>query len=959
MIDNELLSRVPKIQGYHVLEPCALFAELGAGGMGAVFRGVHLNLHIEVAVKCLITTPGEHDPGSVDRFIQEASVAAQLTHGNLIRVYDVRQRHGIHYLIMELIHGENARQRIHRTRRPLGVVNASQVILGAAAGLYAAHKEGIIHRDIKPDNILIARSGAVKVADLGLAKAMEENDNITRANAFMGTPQFMCPEQFHDAKSVGPEGDVYAMGVTLFYLLTGRSAIPSGTPVEVMRRVCDNPFPDIREKRKGIPTKLLDILNRCVEKDPSKRYAHAGEVGIAIRKFLHGAKNSLADSSAGSTIPGLEEAVPPSEDDLAEIRSRLQAGGLSRSVAQRRRIQKKSLLGSIAPTLGAMAGISIVFLAWWMFIRTPGSNTPSNTAMSPNELPNRPMVRDETKKVVPLSPVELSIRNKIDTGDLNGAFAETLDSLSTQATLALHDLRSEVEAAIRERILAELEITGPKNDQILGQREIVLTGRCQSETVKILVNTEPAERTSKETFRWTTLAPWDGDFEIRVKAADKNNLFVDLPLHKVRIDTEPPQLRVEMPDRNTWIKGNPVTIQGRVGDGRTHVTQVTANGTSATLDMGKFRVALFLEDGTHKVNVVAIDAGQNTDKKEVLVKVDSTPPTLMLSPGENGLTLKTGTNFIEGKIEDISPCKVKINGIVANVKEGQWSATLDLLPGFQPLSVVAKDAAGNEASLIRNIDVTTVLTWAKAKEGTSFDPDTGHPKHAIHEKTGIEFVLIPGGSYIRGAVDGDNLASPNESQVSVTVKPFYLARTEVTMKQYQTLFRSHLKNQSFYMAFRNPDQPAIMVSWNQAQIFCKRTRLRLPTESEWEYACRAGTTTRFIWGDQIVRGEGFGNFADLNLKKKHSNWTVFPWKDAFTERTAPVASFQQNDFGLYDMIGNVAEWCSDEFPGGGGRRSLRGGSWASSPRDCRSSSRDGDQPDHPSTIVGFRVAHDL
>jgi formylglycine-generating enzyme required for sulfatase activity len=246
----------------------------------------------------------------------------------------------------------------------------------------------------------------------------------------------------------------------------------------------------------------------------------------------------------------------------------------------------------------------------------------------------------------------------------------------------------------------------------------------------------------------------------------------------------------------------------------------------------------------------------------------------------------------------------------------------------------------------------------------------------------------------------------NEVQHEVTIsKPFYMGVTHVTVDQFAAFVKDsgyqtdaekdgwsiayEIKNGNLDLkqvngrSWRNPsfdqkgDHPVVQISWNDAQAFCKWLSKKsgktvgLPTEAQWEYACRAGTTTAYPWGDNPDDGKGWANCADQSLKKKLPNappdWTFFSWDDGFVF-TSPVASFKPNAFGLYDMVGNAWEWCQDRYgdyekgaatdPTGadtGGLRVLRGGCWRADPAFCRSAYRRWNIPDDRSGGGGFRV----
>jgi serine/threonine protein kinase len=298
---DELLSKVTEVAGYKVLPPCVIYAKIGQGGMGAVYRGHHLNLDIDVAVKCLKPSLVADDPQFVARFRREGQSAARINHQNVIRVFDVAEDHGLHYLIMEMVQGETARQRVDR-KGPLAVGEALQILFEAAQGLGAAHHLGIVHRDIKPDNLLVSTRGHVKVADLGLAKPTFERDGksmLSSPNQIMGTPSYMPPEQW-EGGPISPAADVWALGATLWFLLVGREAIVDDSPARIMSRIVMQPFPDVQKARGGIPADVAAVIAKATAKDPGERYLDAGDLADAIGA-LPTRRQSLRDARAGTT----------------------------------------------------------------------------------------------------------------------------------------------------------------------------------------------------------------------------------------------------------------------------------------------------------------------------------------------------------------------------------------------------------------------------------------------------------------------------------------------------------------------------------------------------------------------------------------------------------------------------------------------------------------------------------
>lgn len=325
MQPDDMLADIPEVAGRKVLPPCVLLERLGRGGMGGVYRARHLNLAIDVAVKLMKPQLIADNPDFVVRFRREAQSAAAIRHQNVISVYDVSEHAGIHYIIMELVVGETARQRVQRCG-PLPLDEALQIAVEAARGLGAAHALGIVHRDVKPDNLLIARSGAVKVADLGLAKLTlgASASMVSAANHVMGTASYMPPEQW-ESSEVGPTADVWALAATLYYLLAGADAFDArdGNYVRVMSQIVTKPFPDVRSKRADVPEEVAALLARASAKEPAARHADANEFAAAI-EALGGKRTSLAFRAAPGEADTL---MSPSPKELEQIKQWLREGG--------------------------------------------------------------------------------------------------------------------------------------------------------------------------------------------------------------------------------------------------------------------------------------------------------------------------------------------------------------------------------------------------------------------------------------------------------------------------------------------------------------------------------------------------------------------------------------------------------------------------------------------------------
>ncbi len=266
---------------YKVLE------KLGSGGMGTVFLCEHKLMRRRVAVKVL-PVPKAEDKASLDRFYREARAVAAVDHPNIVRAYDIDQDDNLHFLVMEWVDGTNLQDLVKKFG-PLDITRSCHYIYGAAVGLQHAHEIGLIHRDIKPGNILVDRSGVVKVLDLGLARLTNDaDDNLTRQNDenVLGTADYLAPEQAMDSHTVDIRADIYSLGATLYFLLTGSALFPEGSIAQKLIWHQNRPPRSVKALRSEVPDELVAVLDRMLAKDVAKRYQTPSEVMTALARWV-------------------------------------------------------------------------------------------------------------------------------------------------------------------------------------------------------------------------------------------------------------------------------------------------------------------------------------------------------------------------------------------------------------------------------------------------------------------------------------------------------------------------------------------------------------------------------------------------------------------------------------------------------------------------------------------------
>jgi len=281
-----------------------ILGQLGQGGMGVVFKARHRRLGRLGALK-ILPPAFAHDRNAVMRFRRELEAAGRLKHPNLVAAQDVDEDRGVHFLVMDYVEGHDL-DRIVRDRGPLPVAQAVDCVIQAARGLAAAHAEGIVHRDIKPGNLMLDSGGTVRVLDLGLARILDAADpfsktaagRLTESDMSMGSIDYMAPEQAEDSRRADHRADIYSLGCTLYYLLTGREPFPGETVLNRLMAPMERPAPSLRIARPNVSSKLDAAYERMVAKRPEDRPASMTEV-ISLLESCK-ASDTLAKPSAGA-----------------------------------------------------------------------------------------------------------------------------------------------------------------------------------------------------------------------------------------------------------------------------------------------------------------------------------------------------------------------------------------------------------------------------------------------------------------------------------------------------------------------------------------------------------------------------------------------------------------------------------------------------------------------------------
>jgi serine/threonine-protein kinase len=279
---------------YRIIEP------LGQGGMATVYRAYDTHLECEVAVKFIRMErlPPEEVANTLKRFEREAKQLARLTHPNIVKVTDYGEYSGIPYLVMEYLPGGTLKE---SAGKPMPYDQAARMLAPVARALEAAHQKNLIHRDIKPGNILLTEGGQPMISDFGIAKILgvEGGNTLTSTNIAIGTPEYMAPEQWFN--QISAQSDIYSLGVVFYELVTGRKPYTADTPAAIFLKQSNDPLPRPRNFIPGLPEEVEQVLYKALAKKPEDRYASMGEFAAALEG-----------------LTGLVKPVQPSQPEVFE-----------------------------------------------------------------------------------------------------------------------------------------------------------------------------------------------------------------------------------------------------------------------------------------------------------------------------------------------------------------------------------------------------------------------------------------------------------------------------------------------------------------------------------------------------------------------------------------------------------------------------------------------------------------
>lgn len=456
-----------------VVEQYRIVEVIGRGGMGTVYKAEHMALGRMCALKILSPELVYRDQVYVDRFLREARAAGGLNHPNVVMVYNVGGTEDTYFIEMEYVVGQSL-QHIMSNNRPLPFDRATHIALCVAKALEAAQQNALVHRDIKPDNILLGDDGSVKVTDFGLAKTVEAATHLTQTGSVMGTPYFMAPEQC-DGEEADGRSDVYALGATYYYMLAGRLPYVGKTALAIMYKHKHDPVPDVRKLRPEFPQGIQEFLAKAMAKEPDDRYPSASEAVAELETLAEFEVETPVDDGTGSYMLNASAvdfqvtptAEPPKPPHVL--------------------VQNRPLYNAVA----VAAGVALGLLVLWLTTRQPGRAAVTPPAPKGTELvaaqpePNSshgerkgrtPKPTTKTKGRTGSAPTRITTGRLTTKGPAEGVIAVSQDGRGDYDSIAeaLRHAKKGSTIAIQDRAIyadpwpAASEITALKDVAIQG-----------------------------------------------------------------------------------------------------------------------------------------------------------------------------------------------------------------------------------------------------------------------------------------------------------------------------------------------------------------------------------------------------------------------------------------------------------------------------------------------------------
>jgi serine/threonine protein kinase/formylglycine-generating enzyme required for sulfatase activity len=994
---------------------------LGKGGMGEVLLATDTRLDRQVAIK-RIRGESNRSKTAVNRFLTEAKAIAALSHPNIVHINDYGRDKEGPFLIMEYVDGGSLLDRCREGAIPND--QAIDLVSQLCDGLAKAHDRGIIHRDIKPANILLTKDGIPKLTDFGLAKAETSDTSMTMAGSVLGTLDFMPPEQRRDAALADARSDLWSLAATLYQMVTGESprVIDLDLCPKELRSVLSQGLKTKKEDRYQTAREFRDALKRSLDttqvsnpeqlitgecpkchakNDASRKFCRGcaqplevaclgcnakmpiwenicGECGTKQLELLQPRREALQanrDAAIASlealdfekaralatkvqdeTDPRLQNLHPWCTEFFTEIEKRRtqelehvkELGAEANSHEQAhdyaaaiRTLEQvpESLRGTLIDGIGITVASMLKHLEA-IEKKRHQLETQIRLLVAKREMNGLPELVAELLEITPDRKDLLRLKSQLE--ERTAKLIAIRDEAFTEAQSKRHS--QDYEGALSELDKIDPSVIEPS--MVAAKSEIQQTIREIDELLRSINNDVNAKRYAGLLAKVNRVLELKSDHEemqqLRAQLVERESQSVE-KVKQLVSNAEDYRRSIHFEDALKLLLTIPMEY-------RTEATNALADSCSQ-LETERKRafenLRRGIKDGHHEEALSGIRSYQSLLNRYSL---NDAALSRLIPEFQKEIERSEANRAIAKQVLiavlAIGVPAVFIGSIVAINIQSRW------VEEQAQLAVMQAEKDAKEAEMVRLATEKAEqerIAAEKAEQQRIAKEKALQALEPITNSIGMKLKLIPSGEFMMG--EGGEM-----HRVSIS-KRFYLGIYEVTQDEYQRLMG---KNPSKFKSARNPVE---LVSWEDAVAFCgklsdlpeeKKARrvYRLPTEAEWEYACKAGSNTVFSFGQNAAALPEFG-WYNMNSK----------------QRTHTVGTKLSNPWGLYDMHGNVWEWCSDWYsdypitavtdpvgPKQGSGRVRRGGGWFIGAVDCRSATRHGLTPSSRFDFLGFRVA---
>lgn len=989
---------------YEILE------EIGRGGMGVVFKARQVNLGRTVALK--VIRAGElAGRERIARFQAEARAAAKLDHPGIVAVYEVGQFGAEHFYSMALVAGGSLDETV-KNAGPLAPREAAQLLKSVAEAVQFAHEKGIVHRDIKPQNILLDGSRGPRIADFGLAKqiavdaghALQSDvsaERLTQAGQIIGTPSYMSPEQATgNSGEIGAASDIYSLGATLYWLLTGRPPFQTASAIETIRQVVEAEPAAQRRLNLAIPRDLETICLKCLRKAPAARYSTAGALAADLGRWLEG-KPIVARRATPAGRAWLWCKRRPAVASLSLALVTTFVAGTLVAVEKQNALRAEGYVDSlISADIGQVPQIVEELERYRVWADALLAERDASAATDSAEKLRTSLALlpvDGAKmaylcnQLLRVSPAEFVVaRDALLPYKARMLAARLVEPLWEAAADAKREARDRFQAACalaafahddeRWRPIAPFvagRLVTLETSELVAWRAALRPARTQLIAALGAIYRDAAAREQSRIYATETVADY---------AADSPETLFDL-----LADAEPFQFAT-IYARLTAHQGRAIEmsaaelvkkpLESASEDEKERLGKRQANAAMALCKLGATdRVwPLFGNHADARARSYFIHwlGPLGSDPRPILERLDQEPDAAI----RQALVLVLG-EFSEAQLAaaERGPLIERLLGIYEkNPDRGLHAAAEWLLRKW--------GQSGRIAEIVHKLRENEEQLRARAVDD---------PREWYVNTQGQTFVILEPGEFLMGSPETEPGHNPNETQFRGTIAhAIVIAAHEVTLADWRRFQQERpeiaaVVDTSEYV--KTDDSAQVGMDWYESAAYCNWLSekqgippeewcyvanaegnysagmaarpngaglpgYRLPTESEWEYACRAGTTTAaYCGGSQAL----LPHYARYGSNGEGRTW--------------PVGSVKPNDWGLFDMLGNVLEWChnsSTAYPtarggrildwfdtkavGEADRRAMRGGAYRTSGFDLRCAARYDDMPALRNPSIGFRPA---